>query len=85
MILRDSVFTWHGVSSDLDGCRGALKIEVFFILSCVASKPVCGPNLYKLRSSVLTSSLKLSVLCERLRIRIVISGLLIVNHGFRFR
>ena len=32
---------------------------------------------------MLTSSLKLSVLCERLRIRIVISGLLIVNHGFR--
>ena len=53
----------------------------------VASKPVCGLTLYKLRSSVLTtcSSLKLSVLCERLRIRIVISGLLTVNHGFRFR
>ena len=51
----------------------------------VASKPVCGLTSYKLRSSVLTSSLKLSVLCERLRIRIVISGLLIVNHGFRFR
>ena len=26
-----------------------------------------------------------SVLCERLGIRIVIFGLLIVNHGFRFR
>ena len=48
-----------------------------------ASKPECG--IYKLRSSVLTSSLKLSVLGERLRIGIVISGLLIVNHGFRFR
>ena len=34
---------------------------------------------------MLTSSLKLSVLCERLGIRIVISGLLIVSHGFRFR
>ena len=34
---------------------------------------------------MLTSSLKLSVLCERLGNRIVISGLLIVNHGFRFR
>ena len=51
----------------------------------VASKPVCGLTSYKLRSSVRTSSLKLSVLCERLGIRIVISGLLIVNHGFRFR
>ena len=51
----------------------------------MASKPVYGLTSYKLRSSVLTSSLKLSVLCERLGIRIVISGLLIVNHGFRFR
>ena len=33
---------------------------------------------------MLTSSLKLSVLCERLWIMIAISGLLIVNHGFRF-
>ena len=36
-------------------------------------------------SSVLTSSLKLSVLYERLRVGIVISGLHIVNHDFRFR
>ena len=48
-------------------------------------EPVCGLTLYKLRSSVLTGSLKLSVLCEILRVGIVISGLLIVNHGFRFR
>ena len=33
---------------------------------------------------MLTSSLKLSVLCERLAIKIVISGLLIVNHGSGF-
>ena len=32
---------------------------------------------------MLTSSLKLSVLCERLGIRIVISGLLIVNRSVR--
>ena len=51
----------------------------------VASKPVCDLTSYKLRSCVLTSSLKLSVLCERLAIKIVISGLPIVNHGFRFR
>ena len=54
--------------------------------SCyVASKPVCGLTVYNIRSSVLTSFLKLSLLCERLGIRIVFSGLLIVNHGFRFR
>ena len=51
----------------------------------VASKPVCGLTLYKLRSSVLTGSLKLPVLCEILRVGIIISGLLIVNHVFRFR
>ena len=63
------------------------RLIIFSLLESwyVASKPVCGLTSYKLRSSVLTSSLKLSVLCERLGIRIVISGLLIVNHGFRFR
>ena len=67
-------------------CVGRLIIlSLLDIALYVASKPMCGLTLYKLRSSVLTGSLKLSVLCEILRVGIVISGLLIVNHGFRFR
>ena len=73
------------VNSSQVSCIGRLIIVSLLESWYVASKPECGLTLYKLRSSVLTSSLKLSVLCERLRIRIVISGLLIVNHGFRFR
>ena len=73
------------VNSYQISCVG--RFIIFSLLESwyVASKPVCGLTSYKLRSSVLTSSLKLSVLCERLGIRIVIFGLLIVNHGFRFR
>ena len=62
------------------GRGGLLGIALY-----VASKPVCGLTLYKIRSSILASSLKLSVLCARLRVGRVISGLLIVDHGFRFR
>ena len=81
-LLADHVYYegWSEVS-----CVGRLIILSLLESWYVASKPVCGLTLYKLRSSVLTSSLKLSVLCERLGIRIVIPGLLIVNHGFRFR
>ena len=63
------------------------RLIIFSLLEnwYVASKPVCGLTSYKRRSSVLTSSLKMSVLFERLGISIVISGLLIVNHGFRIR
>ena len=70
--------------NSIDSCVERLIIFSLLESWYVASKPVCGLTLYKLRSSVLTSSLKLSMLCERLRIRIVISGLLIVNHGFTF-
>ena len=50
-------------------CVGRLIIFSLLESWYVASKPVCGLTSYKLRSSVLTSSLKLSVLCERLGIR----------------
>ena len=68
-------------------CIGRLIIFSLLESWYVASKFVCALTLtlYKQRSRVLTSSLKLSVLCERLRIRLVISGLLTGNHGFRFR
>ena len=68
------------VNSSQISCVGRLIIFSLLESWYVASKPVCGLTSYKLRRSVLTSSLKPSVLCERLRIRIVISGLLIVNH-----
>ena len=72
---------WDLIVSVPDHCLSFYFLESWY----VASKPVCGLTSYKLKSSVLTSSLKLSVLCERLWIRIVISGLLIVNRGFKFR
>ena len=78
--------TKFSVNSSQVSCVGKLIIlSLLDIALYVASKPVCGLTLYKLRSSVLTSSLKLSVLCEKLRIGIVISGLLILNHRFKFR
>ena len=48
------------------------RLIIFSLLESwyIASKPVFGLTLYKLKNSVLTSSLKLSVLCERLGIRI---------------
>ena len=44
-----------------------MRLIIFSLLESwyVASKPVWGLPLYKIRRSVLTSSLKLSVLCER--------------------
>ena len=84
--LTDGVVGWIQLANSSQiSCVGRLIIFSLLESWYVACNPVCGLTSYKLRSSVRTSSLKLSVLCERLGIRIVISGLLIVNHGFRFR
>ena len=59
------------VNSSKVSCLGSLITFSLLESWYVASKPVCGPTLYKLKSNALTSSLKLSVLCKSFRIGIV--------------
>ena len=50
-------------SSQVYCVEGMIILSLLDIALYVVSKPVCGLALYKLRNNVLTSSLKLSVLC----------------------